>query len=262
MKKNILLGIIILLLVPVTNSTGVKCNEEDILMGILEELDGEFLEGDINVGGTILDEFIDKKQVEIISDEVKKHMKILGKEADLNRDISNLEGKYYSKEVIVEDGFNQVSIYGFDKYKNPITIIVTSYLDLEDNIGETSIYINLIKVEQNISINDIISNINNVYIKYDRNVENTVCVIGTASGKLKENQLNKNINGVLKKYNGKIVEKYSDKSVSSYTIYTPLIEKQIFSGKKKVNLNLAIRYNEYEDKMYFWIGTPVITIGY
>ena len=29
-----------------------------------------------------------------------------------------------------------------------------------------------------------------------------------------------------------------------------------------MNLNIAIRYNEYEEKTYIWIGTPIITIGY
>ncbi|OZV13462.1 hypothetical protein CIW83_04260 [Tissierella sp. P1] len=51
-------------------------------------------------------------------------------------------------------------------------------------------------------------------------------------------------------------------SLVSYTAYTPLIESSIFSGEKKVNLNLAIRYNENEDKTYIWIGTPIITTGY
>lgn len=262
MKKFILIGIIIILLVPITESTGARYTEEDLLMGMLETLEGEFLEGDINIGGTILDEFIEWEQLESISNEVKTHMEILGKEVDLNRDITGEKGKYYSKESISEDGFNQVAIYGFDKYENPITIIVTSYLDFEDNQGETSIYINLIKVEQKLSINDIIEDISNVYKKYGKNVENTVCVMGTASGELKGNKLKKKVNGVLKKYNGKIVEEYTDKTISSYTIYTPLIKREIFSGKRKVNLNLAIRYNEYEGRTYFWIGTPIITTGY
>ena len=189
-------------------------------------------------------------------------MGILGDQVDLNRDITEEKGKYYTKESISEDGFNQLAIYGFDKHKNPITIIVTSYFDFEDKKGQTSIYINLIKVEKFSSINDIIKDVSHIYSEYGKTIENTVCVMGTASGKLKENLLNKKINGVLKKYNGNVVEKYIDETIHSYTIYTPLIKRELFSGKKRVNLNLAIRYNEYEDKTYFWIGTPIITTGY
>jgi len=31
---------------------------------------------------------------------------------------------------------------------------------------------------------------------------------------------------------------------------------------KKVNMNLAIRYNSYEDRTYIWLATPVITVEY
>jgi hypothetical protein len=29
-----------------------------------------------------------------------------------------------------------------------------------------------------------------------------------------------------------------------------------------MNLNIGIRFNEYEGKTYIWIGTPIIAIGY
>lgn len=262
MKKIILLGIIIILLIPVTGSTGEKYSEEDLLMGMLNDLNGDFLEGDIDVGGAILDEFIGESEVEKISEEVKDFMGILGTEVELNRDITELKGKYYSREVISHEGFNQVSIYGYDKNENPITVITTSYLDNESNNGETSLYINLIKVEKNLSINGIMENINSIYKKYGKVVDNTICIIGEASGKLKTDELNKDVDKIIEKYRGKIVEEYSDENLLSYTIYTPFINKEIFSGKKRINLNLAIRYNEFEDKTYFWIGTPIITTGY
>ncbi len=50
--------------------------------------------------------------------------------------------------------------------------------------------------------------------------------------------------------------------ILSFSIFTPYIEEYIYTGSRKMNLNIAIRFNEYEDKTYIWIGTPIITIGY
>ena len=50
--------------------------------------------------------------------------------------------------------------------------------------------------------------------------------------------------------------------ITSYTVFTPYIDNYIFFFRKRVNLNLAIRYNEYENRTYIWIGTPIITTGY
>jgi len=47
--------------------------------------------------------------------------------------------------------------------------------------------------------------------------------------------------------------------ILSFSIFTPYIEQYIYTGSRKMNLNIAIRFNEYEDKTYIWIGTPIIT---
>ena len=90
----------------------------------------------------------------------------------------------------------------------------------------------------------------------------TTCVIGTFDGyvDLKENE--KKVVEAAKMVKGKIVEEYKEDSLLSFSIFTPYIEEYIYTGSNKMNLNIALRYNEYEDKTYIWIGTPIITIGY
>ncbi len=262
MKKIILFAIIISLLIPTITMAGKRHSEKDVLKGILEEFKGEFLEGDLNMGGVLLDEFISQEAMEILGQKVKELLGIVGEEVDINRDITDLEGQYYAKEVIYEEGFNQLSIYGYNVNGNPITVIIASYLSPEISKGETTLFINLIKREQNFSINGIIENIEEIFRDYGKPLEITTCIIGTIEGKLNESDLTRKVVKVMRRFKGKIVEEYIDTSIFSYTAYTPLIESSIFSGEKKVNLNLAIRYNEYEDKTYIWIGTPIITTGY
>lgn len=262
MKKIILFAIILSLLIPAFTMASKKHSEEDVLLGILKELNGEFLEGDLNMGGVILDEFIYKEDIELIGKEIKNSLGILGEEVDINRDITDLEGQNYSKEVIYEEGFNQMAIYGYDENLNPITIIISSYLGPDFNNGETTLFINLIKREKNFIINGIIEKVESIFNKFNKPVEITTCIIGRIEGKLEEDNLEKNATKAIKKFRGKVVEEYFDESLLSYTAYTTLIESSIFSGKKKVNLNLAIRYNEDDNETYIWIGTPIITTGY
>lgn len=266
MKKNgkrlILFAIILSLLIPVLSIAGKKHTESEVLALMLKELNGQFLEGDLNMGGIILDEFISKESVESIGEEVMYTLGLVGEELDSNRDNEDLEGKYYSKESIYDENFNHLAIYGYDVDKNPITIMISSYLSPDYDNGETTLFINLIKSGKTFNISGIMERIESIFNKFNKPVEITTCIIGTIEGKLKEADLKKSVTKSMKKVKGKIVEEYFDSSISSYTAFTPLIENSIFSGEKKVNLNLAIRYNEYENKTYIWIGTPIITTGY
>ncbi len=248
MKKFILFAIILSLLVPTLTMAGKKHSEKDVLEGMLK---GEFLEGDLNMGGVLLDEFISKEEIESLGERIKISLGIIGEEADINK-FTEDKGKYYYNETIYEEGFNHMSIYGYDIHENPITIAISSYLDSELSNGETTLFINLIKDKQNFSINGIIEKIEGIFKDYGKSLE----------GRLEKMDLNKAVVKAMKRFKGKVVEEYTDESIFSYTAYTPLIESFIFSGEKKINLNLAIRYNEYEDKNYIWIGTPIITTGY
>ncbi len=259
MKKIALFAIILLLILPMTKSTGQTFSEEEILLNILEDLGAEFLEGDISLGGKINDNFSDQEAMVPIVEEMIADLGIMGSEVDSNRDITNLKGKYYVRESLEEENFSQVSIYGYDRFKSPISIVITSYFMEETGESETNIFINLRKQEKNLNISGIIDN---VYEKYSMPIDNTNCIIGTASGKLDSDILKENIQNILGKYNARIIEEYEDKEVISYTVYTPYIKNHMFSYEKRVNLNLAIRYNEYENKTYFWIATPIITTGY
>jgi hypothetical protein len=261
-KKLVLLAIILSLLIPAFTMADKKHSESDVLSSMLEELNGQFLEGDLNVGGIILDEFISEDVVESMGKDIKTSLGIVGEEFNDNMDNTFADKEYFSRESIYEENFNHLVIYGQDSEGNPITIMISSYLDSESKTGETTLFINFIKSGKYFNISGIIERIEGIFKKFSKPVEITTCIIGTIEGKLKEEDLKKNVNYAMKKVKGKVVEEYFDSSISSYTAFTPLIESSIFSGEKKVNLNLAIRYNEYEEKTYIWIGTPIITTGY
>lgn len=245
-KLLLLTGIIIILLIPIFGSARGKNEEIHILADMLEELGGEFLEGDINMGTTILDEFLNENRLKSMGEDIKNKMELINE----------------VEEFINEDGFNQLSIYGYDLDENPITIMMTSYLDPYNKTPETTLFINLIKRGKNFEINGIIERIEKIFNEFDKPIDNTTCIIGTIDDRIEYSSLESKMLKAMAKFKVKIVERYIDDSIISYTGYTSLIHNSIFSGTNKVNLNLAIRYNEDENKNYIWIGTPIISTGY
>ena len=252
MKRFLTFAIILLLLIPAFTMADKKYEEEEILLNILEEVGGDFIEGDLNMGGVILDEFSNISTMKDLAEEIKTTLEITEIQLDENEEELTIE----------EEGFNQITIYGNDEKQNMITLILTSYLDSKGINGETTLFINLIKNQQNFKLNDIIDKVENIFENFGRTVDTTTCIIGTIEGRLDSREIEDNAIRSIKRSKGNIVEEYQDSSLLSFTAYTPLVDRYIYSGDKKINLNLAVRYNENEGKTYIWIGTPIITIGY
>ena len=99
-KFLILTGIIISLLNPILSSARGKYDENQILEGILKELEGEFLEGDINMGGIILDEFLNKEEMKLMAEDIKLKIGVI------NQGMENME------DFVYEEDFSQLTIYG------------------------------------------------------------------------------------------------------------------------------------------------------
>lgn len=262
-KRFILIGIIMILLTPVLGLTKEDKGDMELLAGILEKTDASFLESDISVGGVLLDSFLDKEELLEVGDSIRQHMEIKGKL--LEREIifnNQLENSYYWQEFIEEDGLNQLIIQGIDEEGNLVTISLSSYENEEDKLEETSLFINLINNKQIVENNDIILKIGEIFDKNRKPINVTSCIVGSIDGNIDIDRNEDEIIKSTKEIDGKVIEKYKEDNILSLSIFTPLIEEYIYTGNRKMNLNIAIRYNECEDRTYIWIGTPIITAGY
>ena len=261
-KKIILLGIIIVLLIPILGLKSQNKDKLELMMEMLHEANASFIEGDISLGGTLLDQDLDIKELEEIGDSIKEQLGIKGTllEGQLVN-LDQLKEGYYSKEYIEDGNFNQVMIQGMDHRDNFITISLSSYA-VEGQSGETSLYINLINSEQFIENNDIIVEVEKIFEKYNKPINVTSCIVGSISGNIDMETNKKKILEIANSVKGKVVEKYEEDGIVSYSIFSPLIEEYIYTGDKKMNLNIALRHSDIEDETYILIGTPIITIGY
>ena len=120
----------------------------------------------------------------------------------------------------------------------------------------------MINKEHFLTNNDIINSVESIFTEYDSFMEITSSIIGYIDGNACNDEIEKKAIRALRRLKGNTVETFKDVNLLSYTAYTPRIVENISIGEKKINLNLAIRYNDYEDKTFIWIGTPIITSGY
>ena len=55
-----------------------------------------------------------------------------------------------------------------------------------------------------------------------------------------------------------------NRSMDLYTIcgYTPLLEEHVMQQGSPINLNLAMNYNEEEDRTYIYAAVPILSLDY
>lgn len=262
MKKIITFGLILFLLIPIFIKAEKTDSEWDVLEEILYDLEGEPSEGDIVFNGVILDSFIKQDEINRLGEKIVENLELVGEEIDPFILQDKTIGEYYSKMVIFEEDYSQINYDGYDYNGNQIFINLNSYINEEINLEETSLSISIVKDDDFFEINDIMEKIETIYEDFNCEWDLTSCLIGKVKGKYPNEEFSDKFEIVLKHIKGNIVEEFSDEDFSSYTVYSPLIENYLIINKKKININLSIRYNEEEDYTYLWIGTPIITAGY
>jgi len=85
---------------------------------------------------------------------------------------------------------------------------------------------------------------------------------GSLEGHLNDSELEHICEKVFERADANKVEGMRDHGLISVSAFSPSISDSIRVNGKRVNLNVAVRYNSYEGKTYVWLGTPVITTEY
>lgn len=266
LKNIILFGLIVLLsVINYVWAENVRINEENVLVESFEITGAEPLEFNINASGKIMDKYISKEELKNISKELIKQLNIQGSLIDSNQryEIGSTSKKIYYNMELVESGNNsQLVLWGKDKNNRAVTVILATYKNSLTNKGQTDLVIDVVENNNLKGLEEIERKMTNIYSKFGFNTEITTCITGTFDGKLEESEKITIVNKVLQVVNGTKIEGLRDSSLISISAYSPMIDNFIYTGYRKMNINIALRYNEYEDKTYLWMGTPIIATGY
>jgi hypothetical protein len=90
----------------------------------------------------------------------------------------------------------------------------------------------------------------------------STCLIGWLDGKLMDGEPQDLIKGAFSAMNGVIVDKLVQDQYVSVTGFSSAITDYLQVGGKKININMAVRYSQYDNRTYVIIGSPIITREY
>ena len=161
---------------------------------------------------------------------------------------------------IVSNGFiNKTDIIG--TCADGKSVCVSTQLS-KDNIQKSNISVNVINKLNNQDINDSTRLLEEKFKKFGLNPKVNTCIIGCFDGKLDYEEMNRISKIILNGTKAKDIKGIYDNNLISISAYSPYIDNTIELEGKRLNMNIALRYNAYEDKTYIWLATPVITIEY
>lgn len=239
--------------------------DEKAVINSFKATGANFLEMNMNFNSKINDQYLNKEQLSTLGLELVEALNIQGKLVNDNQFFelnNNADEKLYSFSLSEGNNYNQLVICGQDDANRTITAIVVSYKDISLGTEETDLYIDVIEYQEIENLEPLKTKIEDIYDKYNKKSKISTCITGTFKGKLSSSEIYKKISIALQTVDGYKVEGLVDDNLTSISAFTSNITEYLYTGNKKMNLNIAMRYNEYEDSTYIWIGTPIITTGY
>lgn len=94
------------------------------------------------------------------------------------------------------------------------------------------------------------------------NVHSTTNIIGSYDGKLSLAERNQAADELLKRMDVTVVEE--NRSMELYTIYgyTPILTEHQLQKGSPININLAMNYDEIQDRTYIYAAVPILALDY
>ncbi len=104
--------------------------------------------------------------------------------------------------------------------------------------------------------------INKIVKKIGDSPRISTCLIGWLDGKLMDGESESMLKSAIRAIDGVIVDELQQKQYVSVTGFSSAMQEYLQVGNKKININIAIRYSQYDNRTYVMIGSPIITREY
>lgn len=140
-----------------------------------------------------------------------------------------------------------------------ISILKSKQEELAENY---QVSISLTDTSQQPEMTTAVAGLKDALKKYKISPVVNICITGSLNGNLKDSELEAICKKVFDSVGAEKVEGMRDNGLISVSAFSPSISNVVRVNGKRVNLNIAVRYNSYEGKTYIWLATPVITTEY
>jgi hypothetical protein len=135
---------------------------------------------------------------------------------------------------------------------------------MSDDVDDTQSYItvNACGDIQNAKLEDIVESIEKGLKQYSENIHMSLALKGYIKGEARQQTLDRLNSVAFKSLNAQYVEGIKSEKLSSTTAYSPSIKHYVDIKGRKANMQLAARYNSYDNRTDVWLGMPLITVEY
>lgn len=127
---------------------------------------------------------------------------------------------------------------------------------------ESLVTISLTNTSQKQELSEAVASLESVLKKHCTSISENICMTGSFDGTLDNGEVAAVCDKILKSTGADKVEGLQEKELVSVSAFSPSIGDYVRVNGKRINLNVAVRYNSYEGKTYIWLASPVITTEY
>ncbi len=179
----------------------------------------------------------------------------------LSESVGVLKEKDYTINTLNNDFIRKTEIRG-STLDGKTVCIISQLNKSESDENDSSISVDIISELTQTDIYSTAKLLEEKFKSFGLNPKVNTCITGYFDGKLDYMEMSRISGLILKDAKAKKIDGMSEKNMISVSAYSPLIDNNIEIMGRMTNINLALRYNAYEDKTYIWVATPVITIEY
>ncbi len=189
------------------------------------------------------------------SDEAKKDVLI-----KLAKELGITEG--YTVENCTENANSVVKYVKNSKYAVTEIKFVTVKNDKDEMVSRQYIMVNIEILNSIESAVLYRERVETILAGMDMEAEVTMTLKGNINGKLSSSEKDVISNDIIASLGGEIVSEYREEKLYTVYAYTGKIDDYVIVGKDKININVAINYDELLDETNIYMATPIINEDY
>lgn len=223
---------------------GKSIAEEDKIIEVFHTVGTEQKSSTVEYYGTYEKEFLSMEQREELLWEAANRLGIT--------DNVVVQRKYDNKR-------QEISLTKQAKHAKTVLRFITAE---ENNITKQYIIANIAldtSMESAMAMKNKLEETLDIYTKESRSSAN---VTGCYDGKLELDKRNDIASEILGDLGARVVSDHRDMQLYTIYAYSTYISDHVMQDDKAVNVNVAMRYNEQEDKTYVYVAVPLLGIDY
>lgn len=227
------------------DAAAISQSQEDIFT-FLEESNVLIEESMLTGWNAVNERFMDQQAVDHKFDEI---MEVFG-----------FKKENTVKEFEPQENMNK-GILSINKNGSKYTITIESFKNKDD---EEKTYLSFVAVFKG-SYEDLYHNksyMEEYFASIGLPIELDMVVIGSIPGKVSKEIAESTISSTLNAVGAYEIESIRNEELMSVSAYSRKIDDYIISKGNKINIQIGMRYSQYYDKTFIWVGSPVIPFEY